>query len=150
MLLPAQPPAATTSSEVQLSSECTSPSGSRQVVPLPQHSWTQTGNSVSRHMPSWGGFLWFVPCWVAAGPLSHSGQISVFGNRMTKWWALPHLSKEAQPPETAVPRFPKGVQQDTLAQVHYHAGTVPLQAEQAWGLCCGHAVIPSGTFIRAN
>ena len=69
---------------------------------------------------------------------------------MTKWWALAHLSKEAQPSGTALYRFPKDVQQDTLAQVHYHAGMVLLRAEPAWGLSCGNAVMPFGAFVRTN
>jgi len=150
MLVPAQSPTATTSSEVELSGECTSPLGSSQVVPLHQHSWTQTGNSVARRMLPWGGFLRFVPCWVATWPLTHSGQTPWFGNRMTTWWALPRPSKEAQPSEAALHMFPKGVQQDTVAQVHYHAGMVLLHAEPAWGFCCGNEVMPFGAFVRTN
>lgn len=70
-------PAAATSSEVPLSSECTSPLGSSQVVGLYQHSWVQTGNSVTGQEPSWAAFLGFLPCWVSTGSLTHSGQISM-------------------------------------------------------------------------
>lgn len=69
---------------------------------------------------------------------------------MTKWWALPHPSKEAQPSETALHRFPKGGQQDNLAQVQYHTDMVLLYAEPAWGLCCSNAVMPFGAFIRKS
>lgn len=75
--------------------------GSSQVVGLYQHSWMQTGDSVTGQVPSWAGFLGFSPCWVATGSLTHSRQISMVQEQddksrvLSPTWArkLNHLSQ---------------------------------------------------------
>lgn len=128
-------PAATTSPEVPLSSEWTSPLGSSQVVGLYQHSWVHTDNSLTGQEPLWAGYFGFSPCWVATGSLTHSGHGS--GTGWQKWWTLLHLSKEAPPSEPSLHRFPEGV----------HAGMIQLQSQPGSSVLEGQLCLlglPSG------
>lgn len=105
--------ALTAASEVQRCSECTSPLGSSQAGPPHQHSWTQITCFVTWYH-TMHSFLWFMPCWEATRPLTHSRQFSMAWEQDDKVLGSPQPEQRYSifPAQCC---FPLGVSADHLS-----------------------------------